>query len=255
MKNTLLLGLFLVSASISLNSFAQAPSNLSFQAVIRNANNFLVVSSPVGVRVSLLQGSTTGTTIYAETHTPTSNTNGLITLEIGGGKVLNGDFKNINWGLGNYFIKVETDPAGGTNYSITTTTQVLSVPYALYAKKSADTDSLNTKTKELDSVVTKTLVGKPQTVGLLFFRKNADKDNEFWKSNYDGTNSVKITLTSFPSNSEIDTQSIRISPDGKKIFMLIYSAVSQIQSIYVSNSDGSGLTKLIDNVDEIFEVK
>jgi hypothetical protein len=112
---------------------AQAPNKLSFQAVIRNSSNYLVISSPVGVRISLLQGSITSTALYVETHTATTSVNGLITLEIGGGKVVSGDMKNINWGLGESFLKVETDPSGGTNYSISSTSQLLSVPYALFA--------------------------------------------------------------------------------------------------------------------------
>lgn len=154
----------LICIILNSKTYSQVPGNLSFQAVIRNASNVLVVSSPVGVKISLLQGSSTGSAVYVETHTPTTNPNGLITLEIGGGKAVSGDFKNINWGLGNYFIKVETDPAGGTNYSISSTTQVLSVPYALYAKKSADVDSLSQKLKALDSAYNNSNFGGKNTI-------------------------------------------------------------------------------------------
>ncbi|MBN8643084.1 MAG: collagen-like protein [Flavobacteriales bacterium] len=106
---------------------------MSYQAVIRNASNALVSNANVGVKVSILQTSATGTTVYAETHQPTTNTNGLATFEIGGGTVVSGSFATINWANGPYFIKTETDPTGGTNYTISGTSQLLSVPFALYA--------------------------------------------------------------------------------------------------------------------------
>jgi len=134
-------------------TYSQVPTNLSFQAVIRNASNQLVVSAPVGIRVSLLQGGANGVAVYSEIHNASTNTNGLVTLEIGAGSPINGDFTTVDWSKGSYFIKVETDPAGGTNYSIVTSSQILSVPYALYAKKSADVDSLQAKVRKLDSLV------------------------------------------------------------------------------------------------------
>ena len=112
---------------------AQAPNKMSYQAVIRNSSNALVTNSAVGMRISILQTSATGTAVYVETQNSTTNANGLASLEIGGGTVLSGNFANINWANGPYFIKTETDPTGGTSYTITGTSQLLSVPYALYA--------------------------------------------------------------------------------------------------------------------------
>ena len=128
----------IVATSLFIGSlgFAQAPEKMSYQAVVRNTTNNLLVSQNVGMQISILQGSATGTAVYVETQTPTSNTNGLVTLEIGGGTVVSGNFTTINWANGPYFIKTETDPAGGTSYTITGTSQLLSTPYALYAKTS-----------------------------------------------------------------------------------------------------------------------
>jgi len=114
---------------------AQTPQKMSYQAVVRNASNDLVTNQSVGIKISILQGSATGTPVYVETQTPTTNANGLVSMEIGNGTVVNGDFTTINWANGPYFIKTETDPAGGANYTITGTSQLLSVPYALYAEK------------------------------------------------------------------------------------------------------------------------
>ena len=114
--------------------FAQAPEKFTYQAVVRNASNSLVANTQVGMRVSILQGSASGSAVYVETQTGTTNANGLMTLSIGGGSVQQGTFANIDWANGPFFLKTETDPNGGSNYTITTTQQLLSVPYALYAK-------------------------------------------------------------------------------------------------------------------------
>jgi hypothetical protein len=127
---SLLLGLF-----ITVSVFAQAPQKMSYQAVIRNANNALVQSSPVGMKISILQGSATGTAVYVETYNPNpiTNANGLVSLEIGTGLPITGTFASINWGAGPYFIKTETDPNGGTAYTIAGTNELMSVPYALFS--------------------------------------------------------------------------------------------------------------------------
>ncbi len=126
--------------SVIAASFAQAPQKFSYQAVVRNESNTLVRGT-VGVRVSILQGGVNGPVVYQETHTTTTNINGLMTLEIGGGAVLSGDFASIDWADGPYFLKTETDPNGGTNYTIEGTQQLLSVPYALYAGSAANSFS------------------------------------------------------------------------------------------------------------------
>ena len=126
--------------SVIAASFAQAPQKFSYQAVVRNESNTLVRGT-VGVRVSILQGGVNGTVVYQETHITTTNINGLMTLQIGGGTMLSGDFATIDWADGPYFLKTETDPNGGTNYTIEGTQQLLSVPYALYAGSAANSFS------------------------------------------------------------------------------------------------------------------
>jgi hypothetical protein len=126
--------LSLFSATIiTFSLLAQAPQKMSYQAVIRNASTNLVTNAPIKMRISILQGSTTGTVVYSELHSAATNANGLVSIEIGGGTSPQGVFSNINWGNGVYFLKTETDPTNGTNYSIVSTSQLLSVPYALYA--------------------------------------------------------------------------------------------------------------------------
>ena len=124
------------SIVLTVTTTTQVPEKMSYQAVVRNTTNNLVTNQPVGMQISILQGSSTGTAVYVETQTPTSNANGLVSLEIGGGTVVSGNMATINWANGPYFIKTETDPTGGSSYTITGTSQLLSAPYALYAKTS-----------------------------------------------------------------------------------------------------------------------
>ncbi|GAA3786600.1 hypothetical protein GCM10022271_18950 [Corallibacter vietnamensis] len=113
---------------------AQTPEKMNYQAVIRDAANELISNTNVSMQISILQGNASGNTVFTETHTPTTNQNGLISIEIGTGTIISGDITTINWADNTYFIKTETDPTGGTNYTITATSQLLSVPYALHAK-------------------------------------------------------------------------------------------------------------------------
>jgi hypothetical protein len=137
MKNStvqfmLMLIIILAFQTFTQISFAQAPQKMSYQAVIRNSANQLVTNKMVGMRISILQGSEIGTAVYTETQTPTTNANGLATIGIGAG-ITSNDFSTIDWAIDPYFIKTETDPSGGTNYSINGVSQLLSVPYALQA--------------------------------------------------------------------------------------------------------------------------
>ncbi len=114
---------------------AQAPQKLTYQALIRNSSHALVTSTPIGMQISILQGSESGTSVYIETQTPTTNGNGLVTVEIGGGTVVSGSFANIDWSAGPYYIKTEVATAAPlTTYTITGVSQILSVPYALHSK-------------------------------------------------------------------------------------------------------------------------
>jgi hypothetical protein len=119
---------------LAINCFAQSPTKFSYQTVVRNSGGQLLANQQIAIKILILQGSETGIAVYAERHTPTTNSNGLASLQIGGGSVLNGNLASINWAQGPYFISTETDPNGGTNYTITSTQQLLSVPYALYAE-------------------------------------------------------------------------------------------------------------------------
>jgi hypothetical protein len=113
--------------------WAQSPEKMSYQAVIRNSNNDLVINTQIGMQISILQETIDGTAVYTETQIPTTNANGLVSIEIGTGTTSD-NLSVIDWSAGPYFIKTETDPEGGTNYTIIGVSQLLSVPYAFHAK-------------------------------------------------------------------------------------------------------------------------
>lgn len=136
MKKLILL--LVAIATISLSSFGQAPEGFKYQAVVRDAGNIILNNQLVGMRMTIQQGSMGGTTVYQETFAPTTNAYGLVNLEIGSGTVVNGDFTIVDWSAGPYFIETAIDVTGGTSYIVMGTSQLMSVPYALYAKTSGN---------------------------------------------------------------------------------------------------------------------
>jgi hypothetical protein len=130
MKKLLLTSLLLLSSIV----FAQGPQGISYQAVAFGNSGNPVVNGTVSIKISILDNSVTGNVVYSETHSKTTNAQGLFNLNIGQGTAVTGTFGAISWGTNTKFLKVEVDPAGGTNYSITGTNQLMSVPYALYAQ-------------------------------------------------------------------------------------------------------------------------
>lgn len=131
MKKLILLSLTLL---LAININAQSPESFKYQAVVRDGSGNVLASQNVGLQIKILKGSASGTAVYTETFTPTSNAFGLINLEIGTGTTLD-DFSTIDWANDSYFIETSLDPTGGTSYSITGVSQLLSVPYALQAKR------------------------------------------------------------------------------------------------------------------------
>ncbi len=112
---------------------AQAPEKMSYQAIMRNADQSLVSASKVNLIMVLRQKSVTGAVIYEETHSTSTNDNGLVSLEIGKGTESIGDFSMIPWAEGPFFLEIQADVNGGTNYELMGVSELLSVPYALHA--------------------------------------------------------------------------------------------------------------------------
>ena len=129
---------------------AQVPAGFNYQAVVRNSSDELITNQEVSFRISILEGSESGTSVYSETHSAETNDFGLATLRVGDGENKTGTFTPGGWGLSSYFIKIEMDPSGGTVYNYMGTSQLLAVPYAFHAKtveidnvEDADADPTN----------------------------------------------------------------------------------------------------------------
>ena len=120
--------------------YAQTPKGFNYQAVARNAAGQLITNRNVGVRISILQGSATGTVIYQQEEVANTNANGLFTFIVGDNSTA---FTNINWANGPYFIKSDVDLAGGNNYTLSTTQKILAVPYAIYANRASIADRMS----------------------------------------------------------------------------------------------------------------
>lgn len=120
--------------------FAQAPQRFNYQGVARTASGSALSNQALGLRISILSGGVNGSVMYSETHTVTSNGNGIFNVQIGGGTLVSGSFSSINWGGNVHFIKTEMDASGGTSYNLLGTSQLLSVPYALSAASVSNVD-------------------------------------------------------------------------------------------------------------------
>jgi Tol biopolymer transport system component len=267
---TIVLVLFLQSFILAANT----PQKVSYQSIVRDATGALVKSSTVGIRISILQGSVSGTAVYVETHSVTTNVNGLATLEVGNGTPVTGTFSAIDWSTNPFFLKVETDPAGGTAYSITGTSEILSVPYALYSKNAekadsvlnesqnlaevaAINDSVNTQIKNvtnptdaqdaatkayvdilLDKIakLEKAVFIPKGGISSLLFTSTKEGNSEIYKSGLDSSNIVCLT------NNPADDFWARFNPTGDKIGFV--SNRSGQYEVYTMNLDGSNIQKI-----------
>ena len=132
MKNILFLITFLLFMSVSL--YAQTPEKLPYQTIIKTVDNELVSNSDITLKIILRQGSPSGSISYEENHSITTDELGLVSIEIGTGTAIQGDFNTIAWSQGVNFIETQVDVNGGTDFISVSVNQLLSVPYALHAK-------------------------------------------------------------------------------------------------------------------------
>ncbi len=142
-KNLLLISVIIGLMTVFCTGFssvnAQSPPAFKYQAVARNLNGDPVIDQEIAVKISILSGSETGPVVYSELHEIPTNQMGLFTIEIGNATyVLFGNFSEIGWGYSTHFMKTEIDISGGSNYQLMGVSQLLSVPYALYANEAAN---------------------------------------------------------------------------------------------------------------------
>jgi len=217
--------------TLSIQVFGQAPSKFNYQAVIRDANGELVKSSAVGMRFSIIQGSSSGNLKYIETHLVLTNENGLVTSVIGDGAVVNGDITSLDWSNGPYFLKSEIDPSGGTNYSISATAQLLTVPYALYAENAANVIGAEDKVFDGDSSASNEL----QELTL--------NKNELSLSKNGGSVTIKDEVFDGDSSSTNELQKLTISGN-----VLSLSGSGSVNLPKFSNSLDTSTTNEIQNL-------
>lgn len=190
--------------------FAQVPDAFNYQAVVRNSNGDLIISQSVSFQISILQGSATGTSVYVETHIATTNEYGLVSLEIGNGTSVE-DFLVIDWGNGPYFMQIEMDASGGSDYQLLGTSQLLSLPYALHAKTA---DSITGTLNEIDPVFeawdksTGISITESQISDLDHFTSADETDPIFDASTASGITSIDTSYWNHKLDSYIETDPV-----------------------------------------------
>lgn len=162
--------------AITMNSFAQSPEKFSYQAVVRDNGDALVANAVTPIQISILQTTASGTAVYVETQTPTTNANGLLSIVIGEGTVVSGSFSTIAWGFDAFYIKTEVDVDNNASYDVTGTSQLLSVPYALNANTltggidQAYIDALEARIEALEAMAAQpAVVGDYRDGGVVFW--------------------------------------------------------------------------------------
>ena len=144
MKRTLLqliIAILVLAAAVRICN-AQPPQKICYQAVIRDANGRMLASKNITILAKIIRKiGNSNYLLYSERHSVTTNTQGLVTINIGTGTKVSGNWANITWTGGEHFIETDIDPNGGTNYTLNNKQSITSVPYALYAEKSADSFS------------------------------------------------------------------------------------------------------------------
>jgi len=129
--------IFLAITCLVSSLFAQAPEAFKYQAVLRNADGELIAGQDVLLKVSILDLTPEGEALYSEEHSAATNPYGVVSLTIGEGTILSGNFTTIPWNDGDKFLKIEIDDSGGSSYAELGTFQLLSVPYALFASSAS----------------------------------------------------------------------------------------------------------------------
>ena len=132
--------LMLVFSFTTLIIIAQTPQSLKYQAVVRDNTSAILSNQPVSFRLNIRTGSPIGTIVYQETHSTITNQLGLANMNIGEGSPTIGTFSLIDWSAGSKYLETELDPLGGSSYVSLGTSQMLSVPYALYSENTANVD-------------------------------------------------------------------------------------------------------------------
>jgi trimeric autotransporter adhesin len=244
MKTKKLLIIALVNFLISALVLAQAPGSFKYQAILRDASGDIKASTNANILIDILKDSSTGTNVYAETFTAKTNAFGLINLEIGNGTLVSGNFKTIDWSAGPYFVKISVD---GTEMGIS---QLLSVPYALYATKAGNAFSGNYDDLTNKPTIFNNDLGNTAT-GYHALKNNSGYSNTAYgygalDVNLTGNNNVAIgdraiiSSTSGYSNTAVGSQALQLDTSGSG-----NTAIGAMSLDY--NTSGNGNTAIGDD--------
>lgn len=214
--------ILVIILSISIyNSAAQVPDKINYQAVIRDSEGKLIANQNVSIRLSIINETIDGSTLYAETHTVKTNVYGQINIILGDGNVSSGVFYEIDWGNGDKFLKIDLDETGGSAYTPIGVSQLLTVPYSYYSKK-ADSAEV---AKKLDEEVlyftsTDTLFAVKDRDGNIVFAVYPDGAqvyvNESKKGNVGG---FAVTGRNPGKAGEIEYNVFQVSPDSTTVYI------------------------------------
>lgn len=241
--------LLIITVSLAMATvFAQNPMGFNYQAIIRNASGEVIANQTVGLKISILEGSITGEPAYSETFTPQTNQFGLVNLKISSGQPVSGNFTDINWSAADFYLKVELDLSGGSNYQEMGTTQLLSVPYANYAfssgSKSWEEIDNNVTTSKKVGIGTSTPIGMLEVVSdgtnniddPLFEVKNSQGETVF--AVYE--NSVKIFVDEENENKSLGGFAVS-GRTGSKEIKDIFVVTPEETHVYIDESQGKSL--------------
>ena len=220
--NKWLLGVAMLLSSLF--SYAQSPQAMNFQAVARNAGGNPISDKEVGIKIEIVQGSASGTTVYGETHHTTTAKNGGVNLQIGNGTAINGIFTEIDWSQSPYYLRISMDTDGGGNYKEMSTSQMLSVPYALYAERAGTVGSETEKKHDFwvlpnDNNSAMILTGKASLSSTLY---NPTSSNFFVKYLDDTDQEVTMEILGLPSDISFNNDcGLKSGPFGRLLTLSI----------------------------------
>jgi hypothetical protein len=203
--------LLLVASLLATTLFAQAPQSINYQGAARSLTGAALENQTIGLRIAIRQGSVDGQIAYQETHTTTTNGLGIFSLRIGSGGVVTGSFEQIDWGGSSHFLEIELDEAGGADYQLIGTSELLSVPYSLYAQDAEDAQNAENavnaenaqnavsaqtadsavnaqKATTAETAMTAQHALRADTATYAFFAENGSKWEEYSKSFQSGIN-------------------------------------------------------------------
>ncbi|MFT5778147.1 MAG: hypothetical protein ACI837_001103 [Crocinitomicaceae bacterium] len=246
MKNILLI----ILSVIAINAYGQAPDGVNYQAVVRDNLGAVIVSSPIGMKLSIYEVSTATTPIYEESFTPTTNAYGLVNLILGEGVLISGDFPTITWTNGPYFMEVSADVTGGTSYASLGFQKLKSVPFALYAKNAENVFSGDYNDLSNQPTIPTNTSDLVNDSGFITSPDDADSDptNEY-------NTGVSLSGTTLTITDTGGDQTIDLSPLQDGVNDADADPLNEIQTLSIAGdqitlSDGGGTVQLEGPVQE-----